>query len=538
MMRPFCQQVFSVLQTTANTSVRAIAQMTGIPRSSVQRYKAGIARRNQYRAAHLWEREEGYQWLCLLVWATVYVFGIMRGVGAESISYFFILLHLQAHIGISPTAIRTIRREMEAQILRYGVEQESEQQQRSKCSLEVCVGADETFFHEMLLVFMDLSSGYLFVEEAARKRTYATWKERSQRRLHQLGIMIKYVVSDRAKALVKLATDGFECLSIPDLFHASREMSKLFGSRFHRKLQRIQNQLAKATAQLALLQELAKDLNAIDSQQRVIDQLRQEQQQIAAGLDSYTTLLQQISLLVHPFALSTPVRSSSSDLVEEGLHEVVDALTSLTETYDITDSRKRLTKFAKQIDALAAVVDVWWLWVEEYLEPYELDDDFSLWLRECLLPSIYWQVQAERTTQPTLKMCYQQATDQALAVLQHSALTANISSDDLEYWQPWAEWMVSRFQRASSAVEGRNGYLSQIHHSGRGIPPQRLQVLTVIHNFGLKRPDGTTAAQRLFGREFPDLFECVVKQMRDLPLPRKARSPSKKKLLSLQPVPA
>ena len=136
---------------------------------------------------------------------------------------------------------------------------------------------------------------------------------------------------------------------------------------------------------------------------------------------------------------------------------------------------------------------------------------------------------------PYLLKAYQRST---LAALHYHPLTANISSDDLEYWQPWAEWMVSRFQRASSAVEGRNGYLSQMHHSGRGIPPQRLQVLTVIHNFGLKRSDGTTAAQRLFGRKFPDLFEWLAKQMGDLPLPRKARSPSKKKLLSLQPVPA
>ena len=537
-MQTFCQQVFSVLQHTTHASVRTIAKLTGIPRSTVHRYTQRIAQRNQYPESHLWEYEEGYQWLCVLVCATVYVFGIMRGIGAETLSYFFTIVHLQTHIGISATAIRTLRREMETQILRYQAEQETEQQHGSKCSIEVCVGADETFFHEMLLVFMDLSSGYLFVEEVAPDRTYDTWKERTQRRLCQLGITIKYVVSDRAKALVKLAADGFRCLSIPDLFHASREISKLFGPRFHRKLQRLQNQLAKATAQLALLQELANDVSATTMQQESIAHLKHEQEHIAVGLESYTTLLQRISLLVHPFAPSTPATPTNSGHVQKGLYEVFEALTSLTKTYEITDSQKRLTKFANQIDALASVVDAWWLWVEEDLKPYDLDADDTLWLRECLLPAIYWQVQAARTTQPALKMRYQQTADQALAALHYHPLTANISSDDLEYWQPWAEWMVSRFQRASSAVEGRNGYLSQMHHSGRGIPPQRLQVLTVIHNFGLKRPDGTTAAQRLFDREFPDLFEWLVEQMEDLPLPRKARSPSKKKLLSLQPVPA
>jgi hypothetical protein len=299
-MRKFCQQVFVVLQQTADASVRTIAKRTGIPRSSVQRYKVGIVKRSQYPESRFWEREEGYQWVCLLVCATVYVFGIMRGVGAESLSLFFNLIHLQTHIGVSPSAIRTIRREMEARILRYQQEQESEQRQQAKCSLEICVGADETFFHEMLLVFMDLSSGYLFVEEAARNRTYDTWKERTQRRLGQLGMNVRYVVSDRAKALIKLATDGFECVSIPDLFHISREISKLFGVRLHRQRQRLQDKLAKATAQLALLQELANATPEISTQQEVIAHLKHEYQHIATGIETYTNLLHCISLLACP----------------------------------------------------------------------------------------------------------------------------------------------------------------------------------------------------------------------------------------------
>jgi hypothetical protein len=71
----------------------------------------------------------------------------------------------------------------------------------------------------------------------------------------------------------------------------------------------------------------------------------------------------------------------------------------------------------------------------------------------------------------------------------------------------WAQWMCAKYQPTSSAVEGRNGYLSGLHHAGRGLGEQNLRVLTTIHNFDLKRADGTTAAQRLFERRFPDLFE-------------------------------
>jgi len=55
----------------------------------------------------------------------------------------------------------------------------------------------------------------------------------------------------------------------------------------------------------------------------------------------------------------------------------------------------------------------------------------------------------------------------------------------------------------------------------QGLSQRRLQVLTVIHNFDLKRSDGSTAAQRLFGRQFPNLFDYLVEHMGDLPQPRK-----------------
>jgi hypothetical protein len=80
---------------------------------------------------------------------------------------------------------------------------------------------------------------------------------------------------------------------------------------------------------------------------------------------------------------------------------------------------------------------------------------------------------------------------------------------------------VRQFQRTSSAVEGRNGYLSGLHQANRGFTEQTLKVLTVIHNFDLRRDDGTTAAQRLFGKPFPVLFDWVVLHMGELPRPRR-----------------
>ncbi len=101
--------------------------------------------------------------------------------------------------------------------------------------------------------------------------------------------------------------------------------------------------------------------------------------------------------------------------------------------------------------------------------------------------------------------------------------TQKLKNAEIQRWRDWSTLMVSKFQRATSAIEGRNGYLSRLHHSGRGLSEKDLQVLTVIHNFELYRADGSTAAQRFFGKTFPPLFSWVFEQMGDLPASRKPR---------------
>ncbi|MDQ6998471.1 MAG: DUF6399 domain-containing protein, partial [Mariprofundus sp.] len=70
--------------------------------------------------------------------------------------------------------------------------------------------------------------------------------------------------------------------------------------------------------------------------------------------------------------------------------------------------------------------------------------------------------------------------------------------------------------------EGRNGCLSQMYHNGRGFTEKRLAALTVIHNYGIKHPDGSTAASRLFEQDFLDPLTWLLEQVEELPLPRRS----------------
>lgn len=185
-----------------------------------------------------------------------------------------------------------------------------------------------------------------------------------------------------------------------------------------------------------------------------------------------------------------------------------------------------MNKFKKQTEGIAALTDSWQVWVEESLNCYRIDDDLRIWLTATLPPYIYWKYQLTRTENPKIKQIYKEAYENAELKMECHPLTP--LSDDLQEWVSWAEWMVSDYQRSSSAVEGSDGCLSQLRHNGRGLSGNRLRALTAIHNFGLRRGDGTTAAERLFRRDFPDISEWVIEQMGELPAPRNtANSPLK-----------
>src|SRR5207248_595006 len=109
------------------------------------------------------------------------------------------------------------------------------------------IGAvDETFLQRMMLVFMDLASGYLLMEEVTADRSFATWYARANDCLTTLGTEVRYLVSDRAKALIKLAQTGLGCLSIPDLFHLSHDLAKSYSLAIFGRLRQAKRELEHA----------------------------------------------------------------------------------------------------------------------------------------------------------------------------------------------------------------------------------------------------------------------------------------------------
>lgn len=117
----------------------------------------------------------------------------------------------------------------------------------------------------------------------------------------------------------------------------------------------------------------------------------------------------------------------------------------------------------------------------------------------------------------------QAAWEAVRAAFDQHAIPQRLALQGLAEWKAWALQRTQAFQRTSSAVEGRNGYLSQMHHNHRGLPRRRYKVWTILHNFDCHAADGTTPAARFFRRTFPDLFETVLSPIEALPQPRRRK---------------
>ena len=93
---------------------------------------------------------------------------------------------------------------------------------------------------------MDLSSRSAECEN----RTYATWWEQVSEWFDRERWDGRALVSDGAKALVKLALNGLGCPSVPDVFHLLSGLSKTMGTAIARhrvQLQKHYSHLTSAT---------------------------------------------------------------------------------------------------------------------------------------------------------------------------------------------------------------------------------------------------------------------------------------------------
>ena len=397
----------------------------------------------------------------------------------------------------------------------------------------ICVGADETFFGLPVLVLLELSSGFIFIETECENRTYATWIEQVNQWWQDSPWQCHYLVSDGARALVKLAVSGLGCVSVADLFHALRALGKPIGRSLGQQAATLKKQQDKLQQQL----NKRRQVGNTQALQVLIENNEAARQQVQQDEQAYHEALEQITQTIHPFTLDSLQWQTQRALLTN-LALPLQRLWELAPIYGDQKAQQAIDTFEEQITSFTQAIEAWQQWGTTALNAQTQDVAIRTWVLSGLLPWLYWTQQADKTRQPVLKRRYQDAASDAFDRLFELDITLQLTDHERERWVLWGREFCTKYQRTSSAVEGRNGYLAKLHHARRGFSEQSLNVLTIIHNFDLKRHDGTTAAQRLFNHDFPDPFEWTLDHIGELPMPRKFSKPQQHKPLYADGFPA
>ena len=498
-----------------------MAQQTGLSKSRVHRLTQAMMRRGVHPESWLWETAEGRPWLTRLMVATLYTFGRKRGVGVDTMSEFCTRLHLETQGGCSPSAFRGVMHALEA--ARLETAGAWEQDACAGDAVRELMGAlDETCLARMMLVLMDLRTGSLLLEEVAEDRTSATWQALGEARLTALGTEVRSVVSDRAKACIQLAEKGVECLSMPDCFHGMHDVGKSYALAIGQRLRQAQQELTKTKEVLARRQGLPQAESDAPTAQALVEGRQAEVRQWDEVRHTYRGHVETLSLTLHPFRIADAAPQTSAQ-VESTRQATLAAIEACAQRHQLPARYNAMSKVRKQVPALAALVDFWWEGVEQDLAQATSASLWRQWARESLLPWVYWEHQMTHTRCARKKARMRQGWETVRTAFHTHALTQRLPAQALEAWHAWATEQVQAFHRASSAVEGRNGALAQLHHNQRGLPKQRDKVWTILHNFDCRAPDGTTPATRFFRQTFPDLLETVLSEIEVLPRPRQRK---------------
>ena len=175
---------------------------------------------------------------------------------------------------------------------------------------------------------------------------------------------VLYLVSDRAKALIKLAATGLECPSIPEVFHLLHELAKGYALAIWSQLKTARQVLSRAQEHLAKCQASGASEAQIESAQAAVAAGEADVAHWQQVRDTYRGHLGAMSLQVHPWRVTDSTPQSSQE-VEAQLAAEVAALQELRESKGVTVQKKGLDTVRTPRAGLAAVLDGWWQTVRQ-----------------------------------------------------------------------------------------------------------------------------------------------------------------------------
>jgi Family of unknown function (DUF6399) len=467
-----------------------------------------------------------------------FVLGQANDGGIRNICWLLELCKLDRFIAVSYGAQQKFAVSIELQIEEFGkVEQARLAQKMPKREITLC--EDETFHPQICLVAIEPVSNFLLLEQYAANRDALTWNAAVDEALKPFSVTVIQCVSDQAAALISHAETHLGVHHSPDLFHVQYEASRATSAPLHRATEKAEKAFKVAESSYQQNAKKIADFNEnwpsslqqlnIEKELKrnapVLEEARSQASQKFESTQARQLRAREARLGIgkeyHPFDLQTgaPVEAAQAQVK---LNAHFDTLNQVASEAGLKPSSfERIAKAKRVLPSMIQTLLFFWQMIASRAAALAFSPEIvNVWKNQ-LVAGYYLASVASRCSdskeRKRLRELSQSILEKAKA---RDGPLSGLSEKDVSYLEEQARSASEIFQRSSSCVEGRNGQLSLRHHSLRELSPRKLRVLGVLHNFVIKRSDGTTAANRFFGQPHRDLFGWLIETM---PLPSRPR---------------
>jgi hypothetical protein len=526
----------------APNSQRQYAQQQGIPRSTLgywlrQPDPAGL----DPALVAFFRSAAGLAFLRRLVLALFVVFVLRGACGLRLLALFLQLTQLDRFVACSLGALHHLGQTLVADLAVFADEERPRLAEGMK-HRHIALALDENFHGpQICLVAAEPASNFLFVEQYADRRDEATWTAALKQSVAGLPVTVLLLTSDQARAILACAEHGMESQHLSELFHGQRDLCRPLMGPLERQNKSAQKELQQAQQELQACTEEAerarreprgpgrpKDYAAhIARHETRVSEASQEVQQCEEFKTQALDAVRGLGDDFHPFDSQSGAAVDEAEMARR-LEQRLQTLEEVIQQAELGGkAQEALARGKRWLEVLVFAIEWFWGVTHVCVEELNLPEEVEQAVYDKLLPGLYWQQAARRARTAEQR---QQKEDLAQRLLDEAwaagGVLSQLTQEQQEEVKRVAREMVGLFARSTSCVEGRNGRLALFHHGQTRLSAARLKALTVIHNYQSTRADGTTPAERFFGKKPRDVFTWLLERLPDLPRPA-AKRPNK-----------
>ena len=520
---------------TQGVSERQAAKELKVPRTTLQAWRMWHASLDICpHVADFFQRGPGLAFLHRLVIAFHLVCAEIGACGIRLVCLFLRLTGLDRFVAASYGAQQQVNRQIEEAIIDYN-QSETLRLAKTMPPKDLSVTQDETFTGGLCLITMDPESNFIILEQLAQARDQVSWNEGMAPALAQLNCRVIQSTSDEASGLLAYVAHYLEAHHSPDLFHVQHELVKAVSGPRAPKERTAHQAVTDATQQLERLQHdpqragdepekrgpgRPKARVSLEQAQQALEAATQEHKRLAQQREQVRAHIRGIGHDYHFVDLERGVRRNGP-LIASDIHGPIEQIRIVAQQEELSQScLERIDKAERVVPKMQATIAFVSGYVGQQVAQLDLVPPVAFAMHAKLIPAYYLDRVAKTRTVEGGAPLRDLAERLRTPLFEPGGALSALSPQAQTHLHNAAKRLAAVFQRSSSNVEGRNGYLSLRSHQLRGLDlPRKRECFTAIHNFFLTRPDGTTAAERFFGQKPRSMFAAILESVELAPAP-------------------